>query len=146
MISKNISSGIGAIRKLKPHVDHNTFNMCLQCTIVLPHFDYRCEVWDSINLTLCNRLQKLQNRAARIIVGRKNEHRQSEHGLAELNWKTLSETRAQFVASQMYKITHDLVPKRLSNIFHLTPSSRHYNLRGSSTKLCLPQPNKTDYI
>ena len=45
----------------------------------------------------------------------------------------------------MYKITHDLAPKRLSNIFHETPSSRHYNLRGSSTKLCLPQP-KTDYL
>ena len=41
--------------------------------------------------------------------------------------------------------TVHLAPKRLSNIFHETPSSRHYNLRGSSTKLCLPQP-KTDYL
>ena len=78
-------------------------------------------------------------------MGRINEHGQSELALAELNWKTLSERRAQFIASQMYKITHDLAPKRLSNIFHETPSSRHYNLRGSSTKLCLPQP-KTDYL
>ena len=93
-------------------------------------------------MTLC---KKLQNRAARIIVGRINEHGQSELALAELNWKkTLSERRAQFVASQMYKITHDLAPKRLSNIFHETSSSRHYSLKGSSTKLCLPQP-KTDY-
>ena len=95
--------------------------------------------------TLCNRLQKLQNRAARIIVGRKNEHGQSELALAEFNWKTLSERRARFVASQIYKITQDLAPKRLSNIFHVTPSSRHYSLRGSSTKLCLSQP-KTDYL
>ena len=144
VISKKISSGIGAVRKLKPHVDHNTL-ICAYNALVLPHFDYCCEVWDTINLTLCNRLQKLQNRAARIIVGRINEHGQSELALAELNWKTLSERRAQFVASQMYKITHDLAPKRLSNIFHETPSSRHYNLRGSSTKLCLSQP-KTDYL
>ena len=80
----------------------------------MPHLDYCCEVWDTINLTLCNRLQKLQNRAARIIAGRINEHGQSELALAELNWKTLSERRAQFVASQMYKITHDLAPKRSS--------------------------------
>ena len=74
-------------------------------------------------------------------MGRINEHGQSEHAPAELQWKTLSERRAQFVASQMYKITHDLAPKRLSDIFHETPSSRHYNLRGSSTKcFCfLPQ-------
>ena len=58
---------------------------------------------------------------------------------------SLSERRAQFIASQMYKITHDLAPKRLSNIFHETPFSRHYNLRGPSIKLCLPQP-KTDYL
>ena len=45
----------------------------------------------------------------------------------------------------MHKITHDLAPKRLSNIFRVTPSSRHYNLRGSSTKLCLPQP-KNDHL
>ena len=144
VISKKISSSIGAIRKLKSHVDHNTL-ICAYNALVLTHFDYCCEVWDTINLRFCNHLQKLQNRAATIIVGRNNEHGQSELALAELNWKTLSERRAQFVASQMYKITHDLVPKLLSNIFHVTPSSRHYNLRGSSTKLCLPQLT-TDYL
>jgi hypothetical protein len=112
---------------------------------ILPHFDYCCEVWDTINLTLSDRLQKLQNRAARIIMGRKNEHGQSKLALAELQWKPLKERRTQFVASQMYKITHDLAPKRLSDIFRETPSSWHYNLRGSSTKLYLPQP-KTDNL
>jgi hypothetical protein len=51
----------------------------------------------------------------------------------------------QFVARQMYKITHDLAPKRLSDILREMPSSRHYNLRGSSTKLYLPQP-KIDHL
>ena len=86
VISKKISSSSGAIRKLKPHVDHNTL-ICACNALVSPHFDYCCEVWDTINLTLCNRLQKIQNRAARIIVGRKNEHGPSELALAELNWK-----------------------------------------------------------
>ena len=45
--------------KLKPHVDHNTL-ICAYNALVLPHFDYCCEVWDTINLTLCNRLQKLK--------------------------------------------------------------------------------------
>lgn len=39
------------------------------------------------------------NRAARIMMGRINELRQSELALAELQWDTLSERRAQFVAS-----------------------------------------------
>ena len=118
---------------------------CAYNALVLPHFDYCCEVWDTIKLTLSDRLQKLQNRAARIIMGCKNEHGQSKLALAELQWKPLKERRTRFVASQMYKITHDLAPKRLSDIFRETPSSRHFNLRGSSTKLYLPQP-KTDNL
>ena len=84
VISKKISSGIGAVRKLKSHVDHNTL-ICAYNALIFPHFGYCCEVWDTINLKLCNRLQKLQNRAARIIVGRINKHGQSELVLAELN-------------------------------------------------------------
>ena len=52
-----------------------------------------CEVWDTIGVTLSDRLQKLQNRAARVITGRKNEHGQSELALNELNFKTLKERR-----------------------------------------------------
>ncbi len=51
---------------------------CAYNALVLPHLDYCCEVWDTIGTTLSDRLQKLQNRAARAIVGRKNGHGQSE--------------------------------------------------------------------
>ena len=78
-------------------------------------------------------------------MGRINEHGQSELALAELHWKSLSERRTPFIARQMYKITHDLALKQLHDIFHETPSFRHYNLRGFFTKLYLPQPN-TDYL
>ncbi len=90
-------------------------------------------------------LQRLQNRAARVITGRKNEHGQSKLALNELNWNTLKERRTQFVASLMYKITHDLSPKQLIDIFQTAPSSQFYNLRGSTTKLYLPKP-KTEYL
>ncbi len=140
-----MSSGIAATRKLKSCVDRNTL-ICAYNALVLSHLDCCCEVWDTIGTTLSDRLQKLQNRAARAIVGRKNEHGQSELALNELNWKPLSERRTQFVASLMYKITHDhLAPLRLTDIFLKTPSSQHYNLRGSSTKPHLPKP-KTEYL
>ncbi len=45
----------------------------------------------------------------------------------------------------MYKITHELAPKRLIDLFQGTPSSYYYNMRGSSTKLFLPKP-KTEYL
>ena len=79
-IAKKVSSGIGAIRKLKSCVDRNAL-ICAYNALILPHFDYCCEVWDTIGVTLSDRLQKLQNRAARLITGRKNEHGQSELAL-----------------------------------------------------------------
>jgi hypothetical protein len=118
-IAKKISSRIGAIRKLKSCVDHNTL-MCAYNALILPHLDYCCEIWDTIGATLSDRLKKLQNRAARVITGRKNEHGQSELALDELNRKPLSERRTHFVESLMYKITHELTPKRLTNTFQRT--------------------------
>ena len=41
-----------AIRKQKPNVDHNTL-ICAYNALVLPLFEYCCEVWNTINLTLC---------------------------------------------------------------------------------------------
>jgi hypothetical protein len=69
----------------------------------------------------------------------------SELASNELNWNTLKERRIQFAASLMYKITHDLAPKQLIDIFQKTPSSQHYNLRGSTANLYLPK-TKIEYF
>ena len=45
--------------------------------MIQPHFDYCSEVWDELGKGLGERLQKLQNRAARVIMNFKNEHGQS---------------------------------------------------------------------
>ena len=128
-ISKKVSSGIGVIRRLKPCVDQHTL-LCAYNALILSHFDYCCEVWDTIGITHSDRLQRLQNRAARVITGRKIG--QSELALNELNWVTLEQRRTQFGASLMYKITHDLAPRQLINMFQKTPSFQRYNLRGSA--------------
>jgi hypothetical protein len=64
-IDKKVSSGIGVIRKRKSSVDHNTL-ICAYNALILPHLDYCCEVWDTIGITLSDRLQTLQNRAVRV--------------------------------------------------------------------------------
>ena len=51
-------------------MDHNTLIHAYNA-LILPHLDYCCDVWDTIGATLSDRLQKLQNWAARVITGRK---------------------------------------------------------------------------
>ena len=68
-ICKKIVSGASALRHLKDFVDKKTFYNA----IVKPHFDYCCDVFGETHAT---RLQKLQNRAARILTGLPNDTKQ----------------------------------------------------------------------
>ena len=65
------SKGIGMMRRIKQSVPKSTL-VKIYNAIVLSHFDYCSLVWDNCCDYLKNRLQKLQNRAARIITGKKN--------------------------------------------------------------------------
>ena len=113
-IAKKVSSEIGAIMQKDQIMCRPKYiDLCL-FALILPHFDYCCEVWDTNGVTLSDRVQKLQNRAARVITGRKNEHSQSELALNELNFKTLKERRTQFRAISC------IASKKLIDIFQKT--------------------------
>jgi hypothetical protein len=137
--TRKISSGIGTIKKDKEFVDRNTLVLIYNASIQ-PHLDYSCEVWDVIGKTLSDRLQKLQNRAARIIMNFRNESGQSLLARNSLGWITLEERRAQMKTRLMYKSINKLAPQRLSNFFQNSNTMYDYDLRGSSTRLCLPKP------
>ena len=86
-LSKKIAFGIGAIKRIRPLVRqiyyiHYIYNAFL----VQPHFDYCSIVWGNCGETLSEKLQKLQNRAARILTGRYNTHlslfKTEKHSLA----------------------------------------------------------------
>lgn len=143
-ISSKISAGISALKRIKEYTNQDTLKS-VYYALVQPHFDYCCEVWDSINTTLSNRLQKLHNRSARIIMNCKNEHGQSSLALGFLGWKTLEEQRAQITARLMYKVLYNMAPIKLNEIFNMSNTVHHYNLRGSDTNLFLPRP-KTEYL
>ena len=66
-LSKKISSAIGALKRIRPYISKRTALQIYQA-LILPHFDYCSSVWGDCNLTLSDKLQKLQNRAARAIT------------------------------------------------------------------------------
>ena len=144
-ICKKVSSGIGAIRKLKPYVTRETL-VSVYCALVQPYFDYCCLVWEPIGATLSNRLQSLQNRVARVILGYRNEHGQSEAALNELQWKTLMQRRLVMKARLMYRIIHGQAPAVLIESFQNPIAPQHdYNLRNSDFGFYLTKP-KTEYM
>ena len=105
----------------------------------MPHFDYRSPVWGCLSGYLSDKLQKLQNRAARVITKSLFDAR-SNH---TLSWERLSLRRKKQKALMIYKTMNDLAPEYLQSLF----SQRHsaYNLRNSEGRLTLSKPS-TNYL
>ena len=93
-------------------------------------------------ITAGDKLQKLQNQAARIITKLPFDT-SSDHLLFTLDWERLFLRRKKQKALMMFKIMNGLAPEYLQSLF----SQRHsvYNLRNSEGKLTLPKPS-TNYL
>ena len=91
-LCKKIASG--AIKRVKPIVPQSTLlNICN--SLVQSHFDYCSLVWGNCGKTLSNKLQKLQNRAARVITS-SNYDVDQDSLFHKLSWKDLkSQSRVQ---------------------------------------------------
>ena len=137
-ICKKITAGISAIRRVKPFVDKDTL-ISIYNAIVRPYFDYCCEVWDVFGESQSKRLQKLQNRAARIILNTSNDVNHSI-ALRALGWEPLKTERKKAKAKIMDKVLNKMGPKSLANLFSYKCEKTNYNLRDISSGLSLPKP------
>ena len=106
--------------------------------IVQSHFDYCNVVWDSCSKTLSDKLQRLQNRAARVLTY-SNYDADANELMKILGWKNL-ETQRQIHKAQMAKKSlNGLVPNYLSSKFiQRSDIITSYNLRDSKNKLAIP--------
>ena len=85
----------------------------MQCTLynatIAPHFNYRTVLWGNCNQTLQNKLQVLQDRAAKIIKG-VDRYALSTQTLKYLKWDNLKATQFQNEAFTMYKAVNNILP------------------------------------
>ena len=128
-----------ALRRLRP--------ICLQSTLVtiyksliLSHLDYCSAVRRCIGNSLNQKLEKLQNRAARIITG-SNWIARSAQILRALKWPSLAGRRNKQLKSLMFKTVNNFVPEYLSDKFASVNTVHRHNLRGAQHKLFIPPPS-----
>ena len=141
-ICAKISKAITGLKLARPFVPQHVL-ILIYNALVLPLFDYCDVVWGNLNQGLSDRLQKLQNRAARIIT--KSDYSiRSIDILNKLNWDNLETRRFKHKATLMFKIRNNRAPNYLNRYQQLSQHT-HYNLRGQDTDLVLPKP-KTEYL
>ena len=111
--------------------------------IVEPNFNYCCSVWGSCGTTKLNNLQKLQNRAARIV--KNSPFDSSATSLThDLGWPTIEELTHRETSVMAYKCLNKLAPDYLSSCTFKLSDRHRRELRNSATDLLIPSM-KTSY-
>jgi hypothetical protein len=82
-------------------------------SLIQPHFDYCSVIWDNLAKDIGQKIQRMQNRAARIITGF-DYYTRSFEILRSLNWTNLEDRRALQFKKLMYKTANNMVPSYLT--------------------------------
>lgn len=142
-MSKKISQAIAGLKQARPLVSKEVA-LAIYNSLIQPLFDYCDVVWDNLTAFQATRLQKLKNRAGRVITQQGYDVR-SYVIREELGWKVLQETRDYHKVVLVHKALNNLAPPYLLEYLHLCNYSENYNLRDRDTKIALLKP-KTNYL
>ena len=102
--------------------------------IVEPHFRYCCSVWGNCGDSRLSMLQKLQNRAARVVTNSSYDA-PAANLIEELKWPTVYDMINQETATIVFKSISGLAPTYLSTLFTRNSTRDIVNLRNCETYL-----------
>ena len=115
IISSKVSRAIGFLKQARDFIPQDT-TKTLYTGIVEPHFHYCCSVWGCCGKTDLNQLQKLQNRAARIVTNGSYDA-PSKPLLPKLGWKSIKEHITDETRMMVFKSLNDFGPKYMYKMF-----------------------------
>ena len=132
-LSSKISRAIGFLKHTKSILTQNTLET-LYTGVVEPHFRYCCSVWGNCGASERNHLQKLQNRAVRILTNSSYDA-DARALLKDLGLKKIQDLIDSETKIMVFKALNGLASEYLFDLF-----IRNYNchlrpLRNTSTDL-----------
>ena len=78
------------IRRISDNFDKSTRIIVVQ-TFVFSLMNYCISIWDSTNVTLLHRVQKLKNFASKVALGGASKHEHVTPIIKELQWMTIKD-------------------------------------------------------
>ena len=140
-ISRRVSRAIGVLKHAKQFLPLNVMKN-LYRRIVEPHFRYCSSVWGCCSTTDINRLQKLQNRAVRVITNSAFDA-PAKPLLGSLGLRSISELNENELKLITFKSLNDLAPNYFRHLLIRDSQQSHRALRNTDRDLKLPL-KKTD--
>ena len=114
-ICKKLVFIISRFSRLK-HILPSHMLMLIYSSIIQPTFDYAITIWGYTCDNNLHKIQRLQNRAARIVTG--NYDYVTTRGtelVRRLRWMCVTQRRDYFMSILMYKSIHGMAPAYLCN-------------------------------
>ena len=136
-VSTKVSRAVGLLKYAKRFLPQNSLKT-LYTSIIEPHFRYCCAVWGCCGTTEISKLQKLQNRAARIITNSSFDA-SSKPLIQKLGWKTVNDMIKHESRTMVYKSINNKAPPYLSAMFRRNSQDATRQLRNTNTDLRLPK-------
>ena len=139
-ISSKITRNIGILERIKHFILKESLSL-LYHTLIEPYFKYCSIVWGQCSGTLKNKLQILQNKAARTIA--KVRYDEANHGklLADFGWLSVNRNLRKLNMSVFaYKELNNLHPEQDISPFQKLDDQRTYNTRSvTNSNLFIPR-------
>ena len=143
-INSSVKKANSALFFLKRHLYSCPKNIKEQCyfACVRSKVEYACSVWDPHSIEDINNIEKIQRRAARFVSNSYDYKTNCNHLLKDLDWTPLSERRAQYKATNMFKARNDLLKIPLNHLHQNNNKTRassngNYAIPRSKTTLHL---------
>ncbi len=143
-LCKTLSPKVALLRKLKKFLPVKQLDI-LYIAIVQPHIDYCLTVWGYSCRKYVDKIQKLQNRAARIITGIYDTRESRGIELVkQLKWQSVTERRDYFTALLVHKALYGNAPPHITDLFTVTRDMNPRPTRLATTNnLYVPRSNKS---
>ena len=136
--------GIAAVKRVRQFAPSSTLHLIYKA-LVQPYFDYYNVVWGNCGIKLADKLQKLQNRAARALTF-SNYDTDDPQLFKRLNWENLSTQCDIQKAIMVFKSLKNLAPECLGSKFTSRSRTTPYTFRASENKLAIPLPRTRNYL
>ena len=124
-ISSKIRRNLGVMKQLSNDILLNS-PVTLHLTLIEPYFRYCNTVWGNCEQGLLNKLQTLQNRAARIVIWTRCSDADHETVLKKLQQLNVRQLAAYQTLILMYKVDNNLVPETTTDMFQLISEVHNY--------------------
>ena len=131
-VFKKVASRVSILGRVRSFVTKEAATL-VHNALILPLFDYCDIAWSNLLQQDIDRLQRLQNRSARIIT----RCSRSSEAIEQLHWPTLSSRRSYHKAKLVFLCLHSLVPSYFSLYFTRFSNIHNYSTRWNM-RLSLP--------